>query len=411
MIKLKSKKITTEKINLKDHRLINKHLDLYHINKNNPGIIFWHNNGLIILHIIKNFLRKKNRKYKYNEVKSGILINKKIWKKSGHWKNYKKFIFYTNKKENLCIKPMNCIGHIDIYKQKIRSYKNLPIRLSEFGICHRNEPSGSLHGLMRTRSFIQDDAHIFCTLKQVKKEIKKCINMIYEIYKSFNFIKIYVYLSTKPKKYIGNSKTWNISENILKYILTKKNIMFTIKSKEGAFYGPKIEFILQDSSKRKWQCGTIQLDFNLSEKLNVKYINKNNKKKNTLIIHRAIIGSLERFVGILIEEKNGWLPLWLTPIQIVIINITDKHIKYSKKLLNLIKKNKIRAIGDFENKKINSKIRKHTLQKIPYMIVCGDNELISNKVNLRTSINKKNKMMRIKDIINELKLKIKLKQY
>ncbi len=409
MIKLKNNK---NKINnLKDHRMINKYINLYHINKKNPGNIFWHKNGFILFNIIKNFLRKKNIKYKYNEVISSILINKKTWKKSGHWKNYKKYIFCTEKKDNLCIKPMNCIGHIDIYKQKIRSYKDLPIRLSEFGICHRKEPSGSLHGLMRTRSFTQDDAHIFCTLKQIKKETTKCIKMIYEIYKSFNFKKIDVHLSTKPNKYIGDNNTWNISENILKNILKNKNIPFILKPKEGAFYGPKIEFILKDSSERKWQCGTIQLDFNLSKQLNTNYINKKNKKKPTLIIHRAILGSLERFIGILIEENNGWLPLWLTPIQIVIINITNKHINYSKKILKLIKKKKIRAIGDFKNEKINFKIREYTLQKVPYMIVCGDNEIITNKISLRTSINKKTEKINIKDLIKKIRLKIKLKQH
>ncbi len=391
-----------------DHRIINKKLDLYHINNNSPGMIFWHYKGLIILKNIKKLLRKKFIKYNYYEVKTSILINRNMWINSGHWKNYNKYIFYTNNKKNIyCIKPMNCLGHIEIYKQKIRSYKNLPIRFAEFGICHRNENSGSLHGLMRTRSFIQDDAHIFCTSKQISKEISKCIDMTLEIYKIFNFKYIYIYISTKPKKYLGNSSIWNKSEKKLINILNKKNIKFKIKKGEGAFYGPKIEFVLKDSLKRKWQCGTIQLDFCLSKKLKINYLNKKNIKKKIIIIHRAILGSLERFIGIIIEETNGWLPLWLTPIQIVVISISKKHKKYSNKILNKLIKNNIRSIGDFRDKNIKFKIREHTLQKIPYIIVCGDKELENNKINIR--INKKNKLKKtyIKKFIKKIKKKIK----
>ncbi len=392
----------------RDHRLINKKLNLYHINDISPGMIFWHQNGFIILQNIKKLIRKKIYKYNYKEVITPTLINKNIWIKSGHWKNYKKFIFSTNfKKNDLCIKPMNCLGHINIYNYKIRSYKKLPIRIFEFGICYRNENSGSLHGLIRTKSFTQDDAHIFCSIYQINKEIYKCINMIYEIYNTFNFKKIYIYISTKPKKYIGNKKIWNIAEKQLKHVLKKKKIKFKVKKYEGAFYGPKIEFILKDFLERKWQCGTIQLDYFLSKKLNIFYIDKNNKKKNPIIIHRAILGSLERFIGILIEQYNGILPIWLCPIKIVVINISIKHIKYSKYILKKLKNKNIHSIGDFENKKINFKIRKYTLQKIPYMIICGDNEILNKNINVRKLKNNKLYNISLKKFIKNIKNKIK----
>ncbi len=393
-----------------DHRKINNKLKLFHINEKSPGMIFWHNNGLLILQNIKNMLRKKLDKYGYTEVQSANMIDINMWKKSGHYKNYNKFIFTTiSEQKKLCIKPMNCLGHIDIYKQEIKSYKDLPIRFSEFGICHRNEASGALHGLMRTKSFTQDDAHIFCTKKQVDSEILKCIDLTQEIYKIFNFKKINIFLSTKPQKYIGNIEKWKKSEKQITKILKKNKIYYKIKKGEGAFYGPKIEFVLQDSLKREWQCGTIQLDLFLSKKLNVYFINKNNEKKHPIIIHRAILGSLERFIGILIEEKNGWLPLWLTPIQIIVLNITKNHVTYCKNILNKLKINNIRAKGDFRNKKINFKIREYTLQKIPYMIICGDNELLLNTINVRKTIKKKTNHICLEKFIKKIKIKIKKK--
>ncbi len=392
-----------------DHRLLNKKLNLYHTSNISPGMIFWHSNGFKLLENIKKLIRKKLKKYKYEEVITTFLIDQNIWLKSGHWKNYKKYIFYTKYKNKiLCIKPMNCLGHIEIYKQKIKSYKNLPLRISEFGICHRNENSGSLYGLMRTKSFIQDDAHIFCNSKNIEIEISKCINMTYEIYKifKFKFKHIKIYLSTRPKKYLGKKKIWNIAENKIINILKKKKIKFQIKNKKGAFYGPKIEFILKDFFNRKWQCGTIQLDYFLSKKLNIIYLNKNNKKKYPIIIHRAILGSLERFIGIIIEQYNGKFPIWLAPIKIVVINISIKHLKYSKYILKKLIKNNIDSIGDFKNKKINFKIRKYTLQKIPYMIICGDKEKKLNIISIR-SYNNKIYTTSLKKLIKKIKFKIK----
>ncbi len=395
-------------LNINNHKKINKYIKLFYISKDNPGIIYWKKNGIIIINLIKNLIRQELKKYKYKEVQTAHLIPKKNWKISGHWKNYKKYIYICKKKKKLCIKPMNCLGHIEIFKQKIQSYKNLPIKISEFGLCHRNEPSGSLQGLMRTKSFTQDDAHIFCNKKKINIEIINCIKIIKKIYKIFKFKKIYTFVSTKPKKYLGNKKKWKKIQKKIFKILKNKKIKFILKKNEGAFYGPKIEFSLKDKLNRKWQCGTIQIDFNLSNNLNINFINKNNKKEKPIIIHRAILGSLERFIGILIEQKNGWLPIWLTPIQIIVINISKKNIKYSKKILKKFNKyNYIRAKGNFENKKINFKIRKYTLQKIPYMVICGDKEMISNKINIKFTYKNVNKIKNIKYLINKIKNKTK----
>ncbi len=396
------------KFKINDHRIINKNIKIFHIQKNNPGIIYWTNNGLIIINIIKNLIREKIKKFKYKEVQTAYLIPKKIWKNSGHWKNYKKYIFYIKKNIKLCLKPMNCLGHIEIFKNNVKSYKDLPIKISEFGICHRNEPSGSLYGLMRTKSFTQDDAHIFCTKKQIKKEILECIFIIKKIYKIFKLKKIYIYISTRPKKYLGKKKKWNNIENQLINILIKKNIKFKINKNDGAFYGPKIEFLIKDKQNKKWQCGTIQIDFNLSKNLKVYFINRNNIKKYPIIIHRAILGSLERFIGILIEKNKGWLPIWLTPIQIVILNISKKHILYCKKIFKILNQyNYIRSIIDIKNNKINFKIRKYTLQKIPYIIICGDQEINLNKINIRNNIKNKNKQKYLNYIIKKIKKKTK----
>ncbi len=397
-----------EKLNNNDHRIINKNIKIFHIQKNNPGIIYWNNNGLIIVNLIKKLIQEKLKKYKYQEVQTAYLIPKKIWKKSGHWKNYKNYIFYIKKNIKLCLKPMNCLGHIEIFKNNIKSYKNLPIKISEFGICHRNEPSGSLYGLMRTKSFTQDDAHIFCTKNQIKKEVLKCIAFIKEIYKIFKFKNIYVYISTRPKKYLGKKKQWKNIINKLINILNEINIKFKINKEEGAFYGPKIEFLIKDKQNKKWQCGTIQIDFNLSKNLKIFYINKNNKKKNPIIIHRAILGSIERFIGILIEKNKGWLPIWLTPIQIVILNISKKHIIYCKKIFKTLNKyNYIRSIIDIKNKQINYKIRKYTLQKIPYIIICGDQEILYKNINIRNTIKNKNKIKKLNYIIKKIRKKTK----
>ncbi|WP_343188296.1 threonine--tRNA ligase [Buchnera aphidicola (Ceratoglyphina bambusae)] len=390
-----------------DHRKIGSKLNLYHIQKESPGMIFWHKNGLIIFKLLKKFIRKHLEKYDYEEVSTPLIMKKIIWEKSGHLGNYADNIFKTfSENKEYCIKPMNCPGHIQIFKKNIKSYKDLPIRLSEFGICHRNEYSGSLHGLMRIRSFTQDDAHIFCSKYQIENEVNNCIDMIFDIYKIFNFNNVKVQFSTRPKKSIGSDSTWEFSENLLSKILNNKNIKFTIKTGEGAFYGPKIEFILKDSLNRFWQCGTIQLDFYIAKRLKVFYINKHNIKKNPIIIHRAILGSIERFIGILIEEYNGYFPLWLAPIQIVILSITEKNINYVNNLFVKLKSNNFRIIYDIKNIPLNAKIRKYSYMKIPYILICGDREEKNSNFTVRYMSGKIVNNVFLKDFVKQTIKKI-----
>ncbi len=396
-----------KKLHIYDHRIINNYIKIFYIDKKNPGVIFWLKNGIIVINLIKKLIRYILNDNNYQEIQTPYLINQKNWKISGHLKNYKKYIFKI-KKNNIkyCLKPMNCLGHITLYMKYKPSYKKLPIKYSEFGLCHRNEPTGSLLGLMRTKSFTQDDAHIFCTKKQIQKEILNCLNITLKIYKIFKFKKIYIYISTRPKKYLGDKKKWNKIEKTIIKLFYYNKIKFLIKKKQGAFYGPKIEFILKDKLKRKWQCGTIQIDFNLPKKFNLKYINKYNNFKTPFIIHRAILGSLERFIAILIEHNKGWLPIWLTPIQIIILNISNKNILYCKKILNIFKKyNYIRISSDFTNKKINYKIKKYTLQKVPYIIICGNKEQLINKINIRFTKKKIIKQKNITYLIKKIKYK------
>ncbi|QCI15816.1 threonine--tRNA ligase [Buchnera aphidicola] len=368
----------------RDHRKIGVFLELYHMQEESPGMIFWHNKGWIIFNELENFVRKKLKEYKYQEVKTPLLIDKLIWQKSGHWDNYKNAIFTTpSEHREYCIKPMNCPGHVQIFNSELKSYRDLPIRIAEFGSCHRNEPSGSLHGLMRVRNFTQDDAHIFCTREQVRSEINNCIKMIYDLYSIFNFKKILVKLSTRPEKRIGTDSLWDQSEKDLSDMLIENHLSFQYQLGEGAFYGPKIEFILQDSLDRNWQCGTIQLDFYLPSRLNSFYINEKNERKVPVIIHRAILGSIERFIGILIEECSGNLPTWLSPIQVVIISVHNIGLDYIKKLVKTFSIINIRIESDIRNEKIGFKIREHTLRKIPYILICGEKEISANKISVR----------------------------
>ncbi|CAL4319522.1 Threonine--tRNA ligase [Buchnera aphidicola (Protaphis terricola)] len=374
----------------RDHRKINKFLKLYHMQDESPGMIFWHHNGWIVFHELENFIREKLKEYRYKEVKTPLLIDKSIWGKSGHWDNYKDAIFTTSSENReYCIKPMNCPGHVQIFNIGLKSYRDLPIRMAEFGSCHRNEFSGALHGIMRVRNFTQDDAHIFCTSDQIHNEINNCIKMIYDVYSIFNFKQIMVKFSTRPKKRIGTDLIWDKAEKDLSDVLIKNNINFEHQVGEGAFYGPKIEFILKDSLDRSWQCGTIQLDFYLPIRLNAFFINENNKKTVPIIIHRAILGSIERFIGILIEECSGKFPTWLSPVQVIVLSITNVNIKYVKNVVKKLSLFKIRVKSDLRNEKIGLKIREHTLSQIPYILICGKKEEYSNTVSVRNR-NKKN---------------------
>ncbi|BBI01114.1 threonine--tRNA ligase [Buchnera aphidicola (Nipponaphis monzeni)] len=384
----------------RDHRKIAKTLDLYHIQEESPGMVFWHNHGLIIFQELQKFIRTKLGYYNYQEVKSPIMINKIMWEKSGHWSNYKDNIFVTSsEKRKYCIKPMNCPGHVQIFNQKLHSYKDLPIRIAEFGICHRNESSGSLHGLMRTRSFTQDDAHIFCTKDQVQKEINHCIQMTFDIYKTFGFKEINVKFSSRPKKRIGDDITWDTAENDLINVLNENKLKFTHQEGEGAFYGPKIELTLKDSLNRTWQCGTIQLDFYLPKRLQSFYIDKNNHRKIPIIIHRAILGSMERFIGILTEEYSGFFPLWLSPIQVGIINITEDQIDYVNLLYNKLIIYNIRIKKDTRIINMNIKIKTLVNYKVPYIIICGNDELKKSTITIRTRDNKILKNINISNFI------------
>ncbi|VFP81003.1 Threonine--tRNA ligase [Buchnera aphidicola (Cinara kochiana kochiana)] len=380
----------SKELEKRDHRKIAKLLNLYHIQKESPGMIFWHNNGYIIVRQLKKFIRTYLIKNNYLEVNSPIIIDKSLWKKSGHWKYYHSSIFVT-KSENreYCIKPMNCPAHVLIFKNGLKSYKDLPIRIAEFGSCHRQESSGALHGLMRVRGFIQDDAHIFCRKKQIQLELHHCINLLFDLYKTFGFKKITINFSTRPKNRIGDDEIWNQAEKDLETVLKKNSLPFQYQLGEGAFYGPKIEISLEDNLQRIWQCGTIQLDFYLAKQLGAFYINKKGIKKYPIIIHRALLGSLERFIGILIEEYNGKLPLWLCPIQVVVLSITNLHVLFVQQIIQKLLTYNIRAISDITDNSLKFKIHSYIKQKIPYILVCGDKEIKCNYITVRNRFNNK----------------------
>lgn len=397
----------SKKLKKYDHRHLANQLDLYHIQENAPGMIFWHENGLIIFQALKNFIRTKLKQYKYKEVKSPIMIDRALWEKTGHWENYHEHIFTTtSENREYCIKPMNCPGHIQIFNCSIKSYKDLPFRLAEFGSCHRNEYSGSLHGLMRTREFTQDDAHIFCTEDQIYSELDHCIKMMYDIYNTFGFKNIIVNLSTRPKRRIGNELQWDTAEQLLSVVLKKNKISFQYQPDNGAFYGPKIEFTLCDSLNRSWQCGTIQLDFSLTDLLDVYYVDRYNKHKTPVIIHRAILGSIERFLGLLIEEYLGFFPTWLAPVQIVLLNVTHEQFDYINNLEKKLIYESFRVKTDLRNETIGSKIRLYTLHRVPYMLICGKLEMDQGTISIRTYKGKVIKNYDINVFIKKLKNEI-----
>ena len=369
----------------RDHRKLAKQLDLFHMQEEAPGMVFWHSNGLTIYSELENYMRGLLKKYDYDEVKAPQILDRTLWEKSGHWGKYKDNMF-TTKSENrdYAIKPMNCPGHIQIFNQGLKSYRDLPLRMAEFGSCHRNEPSGSLHGLMRVRNFTQDDAHVFCTEEQILDEVSTCIRILFECYKTFGFEDIVVKLSTRPDQRVGDDATWDKSEKALADALTANGIEYDILPGEGAFYGPKIEFTLYDCLGRAWQCGTIQLDYSMPGRLDATYIGEDNERHTPVMIHRAILGSLERFIGILTEEYAGIFPTWLSPQQVVVMNITDKQSDFVDEIVKKLKKSGIRAISDLRNEKIGFKIREHTLKRVPYLLVVGDKEVEAKEVAVRT---------------------------
>jgi len=374
-----------EEAEKRDHRKIGKHLDLYHMQEEAPGMVFWHNDGWTIFRELETFIREKLSQYDYQEVKGPQIMDRSMWEKSGHWDKYSDGMFTTSSENrDYAIKPMNCPGHVQIFNQGLKSYRDLPLRMAEFGSCHRNEPSGALHGLMRVRAFTQDDAHIFCTQEQILSEVTDCIKMVFDCYATFGFEDIEIKLSTRPEQRVGSDEVWDSAEQALREALEQNNLEYTLQPGEGAFYGPKIEFTLHDCLGRAWQCGTIQLDFSMPDRLDATFVAEDNERHTPVMIHRAILGSLERFIGILIEEYAGLFPTWLSPTQVVVMNITDKQSEYVTDIVNKLKSCGIRAKADLRNEKIGFKIREHTLKRVPYQIVIGDKEVEAQEIAVRT---------------------------
>lgn len=374
-----------EEAEKRDHRKIGKTLDLFHWQEEAPGMVFWHNDGWTIYTELEQFIRSKLHQYNYDEVKGPLMMDRTLWEKSGHWDKYGDHMFTTvSEKREYAIKPMNCPGHVQIFNQGLKSYRDLPLKMAEFGCCHRNEPSGALHGLMRVRGFTQDDAHVFCTEAQILDEVSDCIKMVYDTYATFGFDKVAVKLSTRPEKRVGSDEIWDKSEKALADALKAADISFEYLPGEGAFYGPKIEFTLHDCLDRAWQCGTVQLDFSMPGRLGSTYVDEDGERKVPVMIHRAILGSMERFIGILTEEYAGAFPTWLAPTQVVVANITDSQSDYVANVVAQLKAVGVRVKQDVRNEKIGFKIREHTLRKLPYLLVVGDKEKESGQVAVRT---------------------------
>ncbi|MDC0423384.1 threonine--tRNA ligase [Methylophilaceae bacterium] len=405
---LSSYLLRLEEAEKRDHRKLGKQLDLFHMEDNAPGMVFWHPKGWALWLEIESYMRKMFQDYDYHEIKTPAVLDKALWEKSGHWENYEENMFTTSSENReYAVKPMNCPGHVHIFNNNLHSYRDLPLRLAEFGSCHRNEPSGALHGLMRVRGFTQDDAHIFCTEGQIKQEVITFNEMLYKTYADFGFTDIIVMLSTRPEKRVGDDAVWDKAEASLEEALAETGLDFKIQPGEGAFYGPKIEYTLKDSIGRFWQCGTIQLDFNLPERLDAEYVAEDNSRKRPVMLHRAIFGSMERFIGILVENYGGLFPLWLAPIQVVALNIADSQIEYTKEVIETLEKNGIRCESDLRNEKITYKIREHSIQRIPYLVVLGDREVEKKQVTVRTQKGEDLGSMSIDGFIAHLKKDIK----
>lgn len=384
----------------RDHRVLGKQLDLFHFQQEAPGLVFWHNDGWTIYRVVENFMRTMLHKFHYIEVNTPQIMDRVLWERSGHWDKYAENMFTTeSENRQYAIKPMNCPGAIQIFNSRTRSYRDLPIRMAEFGKDHRNEPSGSLHGLLRVRGFEQDDAHIFCTENQIMDVVSDCIKMLYEVYDVFNFHNVDIKLSTRPEKRIGSDAIWDKAEEDLKKALELNNLEFELQPGEGAFYGPKIEFTLHDSLDRAWQCGTVQLDFSLPGRLGAHFIGEDNQEHVPVMIHRAMLGSLERFIGILTEEYAGAFPTWLSPVQAIVMSITDAQADYAKQVADKLDEAMLRVRSDLRNDKIGFKIREATLMHIPYMVVCGAKEAENGVVAVRTRKGADLGQMKIEDLI------------
>ena len=369
----------------RDHRRLGKQLDLFHFQEEAPGMVFWHDKGYTLYKTLQKYVRNKLSDYGYSEIRTPQIVDRSLWERSGHWDKYRDEMFITESEDHaFAVKPMSCPCHVQVFKQGLKSYRDLPLRMAEFGLCHRNEFSGTLHGLMRVRGFTQDDAHIFCTEEQIESEIQLLIKLVYEIYSDFGFQSILCRLSTRPERRVGSDETWDRSEKALQNVLNATGLPWEICPGDGAFYGPKIDFTLKDCLGRLWQCGTIQLDFLMPERLGAHFIAEDGAKCPPVMIHRAILGSLERFIGILIEHYEAKFPLWIAPVQVAVLNITDAQAEYAAKVTKKLSEYGFRVHSDLRNEKIGFKIREHTLQRVPYLVIVGSREMENEVVAVRT---------------------------
>ncbi|MCS5558062.1 MAG: threonine--tRNA ligase, partial [Oceanospirillaceae bacterium] len=374
-----------EEAEKRDHRKLGKKLDLFHTQEEAPGMVFWHPNGWTIYQVVERYMRKRQIEGGYQEVKTPQVVDRSLWERSGHWDKFSAMMFTTaSENREYAVKPMNCPCHIQIFNQGLKSYKELPIRMAEFGSCHRNEPSGTLHGIMRVRSFTQDDGHIFCSESQMQDEVARFIDFLYDVYKDFGFDDVILKLSTRPEERVGADEVWDRAEAALEEALNAKQLPFDILPGEGAFYGPKIEFSLKDCLGRVWQCGTIQVDFSMPGRLDAQFVNEAGDREVPVMLHRATLGSFERFLGILIENFAGAMPPWLAPKQVSILNITDKQAPFCQEVAENLTKMGFRAAADLRNEKVGFKIREHTILKVPYLLVIGDKEVETQTVTVRT---------------------------
>jgi threonyl-tRNA synthetase len=393
-----------EEAEKRDHRRLGRSLELYHIQDEAPGMVFWHPKGWVIWQRIEQYMRRLQAENGYLEVRTPHVLDVSLWKRSGHWDNFRENMFFTeSESRDYAVKPMNCPGHVQLYNQGLKSYRDLPLRLAEFGSCHRNEPSGALHGLMRVRSFTQDDAHIFCTEAQVEPEVIRFIDLLQRAYSDFGFDEIVVKLSTRPARRVGTDEQWDRAESALKTALDHRGLAYGLQPGEGAFYGPKIEFSLKDSLARVWQCGTMQLDFSMPERLGAEYVGEDNARHVPVMLHRAILGSFERFIGILIEHYAGAMPLWLAPVQVVVMNISEHQTDYAKRVAGELERAGLRAACDLRNEKISYKIREHSLQKLPYQAIVGDQEVAAQKIAVRTRKGADLGQMSLADFVSRLR--------
>jgi threonyl-tRNA synthetase len=392
-----------EEAEKRDHRRLAKQLDLFHMQDEAPGLVFWHPHGWTVWQQVEQYMRRVYQDNGYREVKCPQILDRSLWEKSGHWENYHEHMFTTaSENRDYALKPMNCPGHVQIYNNGLHSYRDLPLRYGEFGACHRNEPSGALHGIMRVRGFTQDDGHIFCTEAQIEPEVENFIDLLVNVYRDFGFDEIIYKLSTRPLKRVGSDETWDVAEKALADALNKKGVPWETLPGEGAFYGPKIEFSLKDSIGRVWQCGTVQVDFSMPGRLGAEYVAEDNARHVPVMLHRAIVGSMERFIGILLENYAGALPVWLAPVQVVVMNITANQAVYAEQVVGELRRAGLRVESDLRNEKITYKIREHSLQKLPYQVILGDKEMAAQTVAVRTRKGEDLGQMPIKDFAERL---------